>query len=74
MVGTCPFFLLVAAGAKIAPRNRRTTAVVLAAAFVAHSFGGHVLSLAPPGFTSDQLMQAINELLQKHCSTWDRDF
>ena len=32
------FFLLVAAGAKIAPRNRLITAIVLAAVLVWHSF------------------------------------
>jgi hypothetical protein len=42
------FFVFVAAGAKIAPRARRTTAIVLAAALVALSFRNHVLSMGGP--------------------------
>lgn len=58
MVGfyTCPLFLFVAAVAKIAPRNRRTTAIVLAAVLVSLSFRGHVLSNPPPGVTNYQLI------------------
>jgi hypothetical protein len=52
-------FLFVAAGAKIAPRNRLTTAIVLAAALVLVSFRGHVLSNPPPGVTYDQLIIAV---------------
>jgi hypothetical protein len=50
MVGffSCPFFLFVAAGAKIAPQNRLTVAGVLAAMLVLHSFRGHVLSMGGP--------------------------
>jgi hypothetical protein len=48
-------FLFVAAGAKIAPRNRGSTAIVLAAALVLISFRGHVLSNPPPGVTHYQL-------------------
>ncbi len=44
----CPLFLFVAGGATIAPRNRLTTAIVLAAVLVAHSFRGHVLSVGGP--------------------------
>ncbi|HWY86090.1 MAG TPA: hypothetical protein VNX28_05170 [Gemmataceae bacterium] len=55
---TCPLFLFVAAGAKIAPRNRLTTAIILAAVLVALSFWGHVLALAPPGVTFDELVSA----------------
>jgi hypothetical protein len=51
-------FLFVAAGAKIAPRNRLTTAIVLTAALVLISFRGHVLSNPPPGVTSSQLIIA----------------
>ncbi len=60
MVGffSCPFFLFVAAGAKIAPRNHLTTAIVLAAVLVAHSFRGHMLSNPPPGVTNYQLIIA----------------
>ncbi len=43
-----PFFLFVAAGAKIAPRARRTTAIVLAAAMLALAFRSHVLSAGGP--------------------------
>jgi hypothetical protein len=55
---TCPLFLFVAAGVKIAPRNRLTTAIILAAVLVALSFWSHVLALAPPGVTIDELMSA----------------
>jgi hypothetical protein len=41
-------FLFVAAGAKIAPRNRRSTAIVLAAVLLHHSFWGHVLVMGGP--------------------------
>jgi hypothetical membrane protein len=51
-------FLFVAAGAKIAPRNRLTTAIILAAVLVALSFWGHVLALAPLGVTIDELISA----------------
>ncbi len=43
-----PAFLFVVAGATIAPRFRLTTAVVLAALHVAHSFWGHVLAMGGP--------------------------
>ena len=55
---SCPFFLFVAAGAKIAPWNRLTTAIVLAPALVLVSFRGHVLSNPPPGVTNYQLIIA----------------
>jgi hypothetical protein len=55
---TCPLFLFVSAGAKIAPRNRLTTAIILAAVLVALSFWSHVLALAPPGVTIDELISA----------------
>jgi hypothetical protein len=42
-----PSFLFVAAGAKIAPRARRTTAIVLAAARIPVSLWNHVLLRAP---------------------------
>jgi len=50
MVGvlTCPFFLFVAAGAKIAPQNRLATAIILAAVLVLNSFRGHVLAMGGP--------------------------
>jgi hypothetical protein len=48
-------FLFVAAGAKTAPRNRLTTAIVLTAALVPLSLRNHVLSNPPPGVTSYQL-------------------
>jgi hypothetical protein len=50
MVGIffCPFFLFVTAGAKIAPRNRLTTAFILATVLVALSFRGHVLAMGGP--------------------------
>jgi predicted RNA polymerase sigma factor len=51
-------FLFVAAGAKIAPRYRLTTAIVLAAMLVVHSFWGHVLANQPPQVTSYQLIIA----------------
>jgi hypothetical protein len=44
----CPLFLFVAAGAKIAPRYRLTTAIILAAVLVALSFRGHVLLMGGP--------------------------
>jgi hypothetical protein len=43
-----PAFLFVVAGATIAPRFRFTTALVLAALHVAHSFWGHVLATGGP--------------------------
>jgi hypothetical protein len=43
-----PFFLFVVAGAKIAPRFRLATAIILAAALVSFSFWGHVLSTGGP--------------------------
>jgi hypothetical protein len=52
------FFLLVAAGAKIAPRNRRPTAIVLTAVLVSLSLRGHVLSNPPPGVPNYQLIIA----------------
>ena len=55
---SCSLFLFVAAGAKIAPRKRLTTAIVLAAVLVVQSFRGHVLSNQPPGVTSYQLIIA----------------
>jgi hypothetical protein len=55
---SCPLFLFVAAGAKIAPRYRLTTAIVLAAMLVAQSFWGHVLANQPPQVTSYQLIIA----------------
>jgi hypothetical protein len=51
-------FLFVAAGAKIAPRKRVTTAIVLTAALVPLSLRNHVLSNPPPGVTSYQLIIA----------------
>jgi hypothetical protein len=42
-----PSFLFVAAGAKIAPRARRTTALILAAARIPVSLWNHVLLRAP---------------------------
>jgi hypothetical protein len=57
-VYSCPLFLFVAAGAKIAPRYRLTTAIVLAAMLVAQSFWGHVLANQPPQVTSYQLIIA----------------
>jgi hypothetical protein len=51
-------FLFVAAGAKIAPRYRLTTAIVLAAMLVAQSFWGHLLANQPPQVTSYQLIIA----------------
>jgi hypothetical protein len=54
-VALCLFFLLVVAGAKLAPRFRIATAVVLAAVLIAHSYWGHVLALAPEGMTNAQL-------------------
>ena len=52
----CLFFFLVVAGAKLAPRYRLTTAIVLAAVLIAHSYWGHVLALAPEGTTNTQLL------------------
>jgi hypothetical protein len=57
-VYSCPLFLFVAAGAKIAPRYRLTTAIVLSAMLVAQSFWGHVLANQPPQVTSYQLIIA----------------
>jgi hypothetical protein len=57
-VHACPLFLFVAAGAKIAPRYRLATALVLAAVLVAHSCWGHLLSNQPPGVTNYQTMIA----------------
>jgi hypothetical protein len=57
-VYSCPLFLFVAAGAKIAPRYRRATALVLAAVLVAHSCWGHLLSNQPPGVTTYQIIIA----------------
>jgi hypothetical protein len=42
-----PFFLFVAVGAKLAPRARRTTAIVLAALRIPLSLWSHVLFQAP---------------------------
>jgi hypothetical protein len=55
---SCPLFLFVAAGAKIAPRNRRTTAIVLAAVLVAHALWSHLLSNQPPAVTKYELIIA----------------
>jgi hypothetical protein len=43
-----PSFLIVVTGATIAPRDRLTTAIVLAAAQVALAFRNHVLSMGGP--------------------------
>lgn len=54
-----PSFLFVAVGAKIAPRARRTTAIVLAAAQVPLALWRHVLFQAPTG----NLVFVIYEML-----------
>jgi hypothetical protein len=56
IVHACPLFLLVAAGAKIAPRYRLATALVLAAVVVSHSCWAHLLANRPPWVSSYQLM------------------
>ena len=55
-IARCLLFLLVIAGAKLAPRFRLTTAIVLAAVFIARSYWGHVLALAPEGMANAQLL------------------
>jgi hypothetical protein len=54
-----PPFLFVAAGAKIAPRARLATAIVLAAALVTLSLWSHVLFMVP----DRNLLIAISDLL-----------
>jgi hypothetical protein len=54
-----PSFLFVAAGAKIAPRARLTTAIVLAATRVPLSLWNHVLFMAP----DRNLVLVISDLL-----------
>jgi hypothetical protein len=57
-VYSCPLFLFVAAGAKIAPRYRLATALVLAAVLISHSCWGHLLSNQPQGVTNYQIIIA----------------
>jgi hypothetical protein len=57
-VYSCPLFVFVAAGAKIAPRYRLATALVLAAVLVSHSCWSHLLSNHPPWVTNYQLIIA----------------
>jgi hypothetical protein len=61
IVHACPLFLLVAAGAKIAPQYRVATAIVLAAVLVSHSCWAHLLANKPPGVTNYQIMIAAIE-------------
>jgi hypothetical protein len=58
LVHSCPLFVFVAAGAKIAPRYRLATALVLAAVLISHSCWGHLLSNQPPWVSIDQLIIA----------------
>jgi hypothetical protein len=58
VVHACPLFLCVAAGAKIAPRYRLATALVLAAVLVAHSFWAHLLANQGPWVTTYQVIIA----------------
>lgn len=63
-VHACPLFVLVAAGAKIAPRYRLATALVLAAVVVAHSCWGHLLANQPPWVTSyDTIIAALQQIV-----------
>jgi hypothetical protein len=63
-VHACPLVLFVAAGAKIAPRYRVATALVLAAVLVAHSCWGHLLSNQPPWVSNYQLIiDALQQIL-----------
>jgi hypothetical protein len=57
-VYSCPLFLFVAAGAKIAPRYRLATALVLAAVLISHSCWGHLLSNQSQGVTNYQIIIA----------------
>ncbi len=50
----------------MAPRYRLTTALVLTAVLVALSFWSHVLALAPPGVTMDELMIAALQGNYRH--------
>jgi hypothetical protein len=56
VVHACPLFLFVAAGAKIAPRYRLATALVLAAVLVSHSCWGHLLANQPAGVSTYEIM------------------
>jgi hypothetical protein len=51
-----PLFLLVAAGAKIAPRYRLVTALVMAAVLLAHSFWAHLLANQGPWVTTYEVI------------------
>jgi hypothetical protein len=57
-IHACPLFVLVAAGAKIAPRYRLAMALVLAAVLIQRSFWGHLLANQPPWVTSYQVLVA----------------
>jgi hypothetical protein len=57
-VHACPLFILVAAGAKIAPRYRPATALVLATVRVAYSFWSHLLANKPPWATNYEVIIA----------------
>jgi hypothetical protein len=59
-----PLFLFVAAGAKIAPRYRLATALVLAAVLVAHSCWAHLLANQPPWVSNYQpIIAALQQIV-----------